>query len=137
MGWTKAQLIDQAFSELARAGYVFDLGADVREDALRQLDTMMATWSSVGISIDYLLPDSPDDSNIDDDAGIPLTAVEPVYMNLAIKLAAGRGKTLTPQTLAAAQSGYNALLGTAVSPTTGQCSGLPRIGAGNKPWRCY
>ena len=93
MGWTKQQLIDQAFSELARAGYVFDLGADVREDALRQLDTMMATWSGVGISIGYLLPDSPDDSNIDDDAGIPLTAVEPVYMNLAVKLAAGRGKS--------------------------------------------
>ena len=137
MGWTKQQLIDQAFSELARAGYVFDLGADVREDALRQLDTMMATWSGVGISIGYLLADSPDLSNIGDDAGIPLTAVEPVYLNLAVKLAAGRGKTLTAQTLAAAQSGYNALLGAAVSPTTGQCSGLPRIGAGNKPWRCF
>jgi hypothetical protein len=137
MGWKKAQLIDQAFSELARAGYVFDLGADVREDALRQLDTMMATWSSVGISIGYLLPTSPDDSNIDDDAGIPLTAVETVYQNLAVKLAAGRGKTLTAQTLAAAQSGYNILLGAAVTPTTGQCSGLPRIGAGNKPWRCF
>jgi len=137
MGWTKQQLIDQAFSELARAGYVFDLGADVREDALRQLDTMMATWSDVGISIGYLLPDSPDDSNIDDDAGIPQTAVRPVYMNLAVTLAAGRGKALTPQTLAAAQSGYNTLLGAAVTPTAGQSSGLPLIGAGNKPWRCY
>jgi hypothetical protein len=135
--WTKAQIIDQAFSELARAGYVFDLGAEVREDALRQLDTMMATWSGVGISIGYLLPGSPDDSNIDDDAGIPLTAVEPVYLNLAVKLAAGRGKALTPQTLAAAKSGYNALLGAAVTPTTGQSSGLPLNGAGNKPWRCY
>lgn len=137
MGWTKQQLIDQAFSELARAGYVFDLGAEVREDALRQLDTMMASWSGVGISIGYLLPDSPDDSNIDDDAGIQPTAVEPVYLNLAVKLAAGRGKALTPQTLAAAKSGYNTLLGAAVTPTTGQSSGLPLNGAGNKPWRCY
>ena len=136
MGWTKLQIIDQAFSELARAGYVFDLGAEVREDALRQLDTMMATWGAVGISIGYLLPTSPDDSNIDDDAGIPLADVEPVYLNLAVKMAAGRGKALTPQTLAAAQSGYNALLGAAVTPV-GQSSGMPLIGAGNKPWRCY
>jgi hypothetical protein len=137
MGWTKLQLIDQAFSELARAGYVFDLGADVREDALRQLDAMMAEWNGVGIDIGYVLPTTPDDSNIDDDSGIPNSANRPVYMNLTVTLAAGRGKALTPQTLAAAQSGYNTLLGAAVTPTSGQCSGLPRIGAGNKPWRCF
>jgi hypothetical protein len=135
--WTKSQIIDQAFSELARAGYAFDLGAEVREDALRQLDTMMAEWSGAGISIGYALPATPDDSDIGDDSGIPDTANRAVYINLAITLAAGRGKTLTPQTIAAATSGYNALLGAAVTPTSGQCSGLPRIGAGNKPWRCY
>lgn len=135
--WTKAQLIDQAFSELARAGYVFDLGADVREDALRQLDTMMAEWSGSGIAIGYALPATPDDSNIDDDSGIPDTANRPVYMNLAVTLAAGRGKALTPQTITAATRGYNALLGAAVTPTSGQSSGLPLNGAGNKPWRCF
>lgn len=134
--WTKQQLIDQAFAELARAGYVFDLGADVLEDALRQLDSMMAEWSGAGISIGYVLPATPDDSNIGDDSGIPDSANRPVYMNLAVTLAAGRGKALAPQTLAAAQSGYNALLGAAVAPV-GQSSGMPLIGAGNKPWRYY
>ena len=135
--WTKQQLIEQAFAELARAGYVFDLGPDLLEDALRQLDSMMAEWSGPGISIGYALPATPDESNIADDSGIPDTANRAVYMNLAVTLAAGRGKTLTPQTLAAAQSGYNALLGAAVTPTSGQSSGLPLIGAGNKPWRCF
>ena len=135
--WTKQQLIEQAFGELALAGYVFDLDADTLESALRQLDTMMAEWSGAGIDIGYALPATPDDSSIGDDSGIPDAANRPVYMNLAVQLAAGRGKALTPQTIAAATRGYNALLGAAVSPTSGQCSGLPRIGAGNKPWRCF
>lgn len=135
--WTKKQLIEAAFEELALAGFVFDLDADQLEAALRKLDTMMATWSGVGISIGYVLPATPDDSNIADAAGIPDTAVEPVYMNLAVKLAAGRGKTLTTETRTAAQRGYNTLLGAAVAPTEGQASGLACNGAGNKPWRTY
>jgi hypothetical protein len=135
MAWTKKQLIESAFEELALAGYVFDLDADQLEAALRKLDTMMAAWSGVGIAIGYLLPTSPDASNIDDDAGIPDTAVEAVYMNLAVKLAAGRGKTLTVETRNAATRGYTVLLGAAVAPAPGHCSGLPLAGAGNKPWR--
>lgn len=135
MGWTKKQLIEEAFAELALAGHVFDLDADVLEGALRKLDTMMAEWSGVGISIGYLLPATPDASNIGDDSGIPDTANRPVYMNLAVALAAGRGKSLTPQTIAAATRGYNTLLGAAVAPVGGQASALPLIGAGNKPWR--
>jgi hypothetical protein len=135
--WTKQQLIEAAFGELALAHIVFDLDADTLESALLTLDSMMAEWSGLGISIGYALPATPDVSNIDDDSGIPDSANRPVYMNLAMQLAAGRGKALTPQTIATATRGYNTLLGAAVSPTSGQCSGLPRIGAGNKPWRCF
>lgn len=135
MAWTKQQLIEAAFGELALAHFVFDLDPDQLEAALRKLDTMMAAWSGAGISIGYLLPASPDASNIDDDAGVPDAAVEAIYMNLAVKLAAGRGKTLTAETRSAAQRGYNQLLGAAVAPSAGQCSGLPLGGAGNKPWR--
>jgi hypothetical protein len=135
MGWTKQQLIEAAFDELALASHVFDLDADTLESALRKLDTMMAAWGALGISLGYLLPANPDDSNIGDDSNIPGEAVEAVYMNLAVKLAAGRGKALTAQSIATAQRGYNALLGAAVAPTSGQSSGLPLIGAGNKPWR--
>lgn len=135
--WTKQQLIEQAFVELALAHVVYDLDADTLEGGLRTMDTMMADWSDLGISIGYALPATPDDSNIGDDSGIPDTANRAVYTNLAVALAAGRGKTLTPQTIAAATSGYNRLLGVAVTPAAGQCSGLPLIGAGNKPWRTF
>jgi hypothetical protein len=134
--YTKQQLIEAAFGELALAHVVFDLDADTLESALRTLDSMMAEWADQGISIGYALPATPDDSNIADDSGIPDGANRPVYMNLAVNLASSRGKTLTAQTIAAATRGYNALLGVAVTPV-GQSSGLPLIGAGNKPWRCF
>ena len=137
MGWTKKQVIEAAFEELALAGYVFDLDADQLEGALRKLDTMMADWGGDGIDIGYLLPATPDASNIDDDSGIPDTANQAVYMNLAVKLAAGRGKTLTAETRTAAARGYSKLLGAAVAPAANQSSGLPLNGAGNKPWRAF
>jgi hypothetical protein len=134
-GWTKQQLIEEAYNELALAGHVFDLNANLREAALRALDTMMATMLTIGIDIGYALPVTPDASNIDDDAGIADGDVEAVYMNLATKLAARHGKSLTSDTRTAAQRGYNRLLGTAVTPISPQCSGLPLVGAGNKPTR--
>lgn len=136
MAWTKLQLIEQAYDELALAGFVFDLSPELLESALRRMDTMMAQWSSVGIDIGYLLSASPDDSLIDSASGLPDTAVEAVYMNLAVRLAASRGKVLTADTKATAARGYNALLGAAVrAAARPQCmpSTMPR-GAGNKPW---
>lgn len=135
--WTKQQIIDAAFEELALAGFVYDLDPDQLESALKKLDTMMAAWGAFGISLGYLLPANPDDSNIEDATGIPDSAVEAVYMNLAKKLAAARGKTLTPQTLSAAARGYNQLLGAAaraVACRTPMPNTMP-LGAGNKPWR--
>lgn len=135
--WTKQQIIEQAFDELALAGFTFDLDPDQLESALRKLDTMMAAWGSVGISLGYLLPANPDDSNLDDETGIPDTAVEAVYMNLAVKLAASRGKTLSAETKAAAKVGYERLLGAAARDAARRApmpNTMPR-GAGNKPWR--
>ena len=135
--WTKDQLISKAFSELALAGYVYDLSPEVREDALQTLDAMMAEWFGVGIALGYLLPATPDDSNIDDLSGIPDTANQAVYMNLAAALAAGRGKTLTARTLLTAKRGYDRLLGAAARAAARQVP-MPNtmpLGAGNKPWR--
>lgn len=135
MVWTKQQLVEQAYGELALAGHVFDLDADALENALRVLDTMLAEWFELGIDLGYLLPSTPEDSNIGDDSGIPFSAGATVWSNLAVRLAAGHGKALTPQTRVTASNGYNRLLGVAVAPAAGQSSGLPLGGAGNKPWR--
>lgn len=135
--WTKSQLIQKAFGELALAGYLYDLDPDQLEDALQSLDAMMAEWSGVGINIGYLLPNTPDDANIDDLSGIPDSANRTVYMNLSVTMAAGRGKSLTAQTLSSAARGYSQLLGAAARAAarpTPMPNTMP-LGAGNKPWR--
>ena len=43
--WTKTLLIEEAFGELALAGYVYDLRPEEMQAAGRRLETMMATWA--------------------------------------------------------------------------------------------
>lgn len=133
MGWTKQQLIAQAFVEIG-LGSDFNVDADQLEDGLRRLDTMMATWNGKGIRLGYALPSSPDESDIDADSGLPDTANEAAYLNLAIRLAPSYGKTISPDTRTAAKQAYDVLLVDAAQPLQQQSKMLPR-GAGNKPWR--
>ena len=42
MGWTKQQLVEQAFEEIGMANYVFDLQVEQLQSAMYQLDAMMA-----------------------------------------------------------------------------------------------
>lgn len=134
MGWTKRQLIDEAYGELALQGYEFDISPEEQLTALRRLDTMMATWEAKGVRVGYAFPSSPDDSDPDQDSGLPDMAVETTYLNLAIRLAAGFGKQLSVDTRRSAREGYDTLLWAAAQPIPQQMpSTLPR-GAGNKPW---
>lgn len=139
MGWTKRQLIEDAFGELALAGYDFDLSPEEMQAALRRMDTMLATWSSTGINIGYAFGLTPTDSDLDQDAGIQLTAVEAVYLNLAARIAGSKGKAMPRTTLFNAKAAYDALmLGAAQAEAQEQQldSTVPR-GAGNKPFRQY
>lgn len=133
--WTKRQLIDEAYSELALAGYVFDISPEEQQTALHRLDTMMATWEAKGIRVGYAFPAGPDDSDLDQASGLPDSAVETVYLNLAIRRAPGMGKQISSDTRRAARDGYDTLLWAAARPQEQQLPNtLPR-GAGNKPWR--
>lgn len=132
MGWTKRQIIDEAFSELALQGYEFDITPEEQQTALRRLDTMMATWDGLGIRVGYLLPSSPDESNIDADSGLPDYAVETTYLHLAMRIAAGFGKQLSADTKRSASEGYKALMARAAMPRQQQFSGTLPVGAGNR-----
>lgn len=139
MGWTKAQLISEAYAELALAGYEVDITPEEQQAALRRMDAMMARWNSQGLRIGYALSASPTGSNVDDDSGVPLEAVEAVYMNLAVNIAAGKGKALAASTKAAAKAAFDALLSRVVISQTAEqqlASGTP-AGAGRKPWRTF
>jgi hypothetical protein len=135
MGWTKQQIVEEAFGELALHGFIVDLDPDTLQSGLRRLDTMMAMWDGKGIRLGYPLPSSPDASSLDDDSNLPDMAVEPVYMNLAPRLAAGYGKQVSPTTLAAAKEGYDMLMARAAMPPEVNFPRRMPAGAGNLPWR--
>lgn len=131
MGWTKQEFIDQAFTENGLAPQVFNVDPDKMVAALRNLDSMMATWYGRGIRLGYPLPSSPGDSNPDDDTGVPDSANEAIYLNLAIRLAPSCGKTVSIETKASAQAAYQVILSAAARPGRQSSRVLP-AGAGNK-----
>lgn len=132
MSWTKREICEEAYSELALAGYVFDSTPEEMQRAGRRLDMMMALWAEQGISLGYALSSSPGTLNLDADSGVPLYAVEPVVTNLAVRLGAGEGKMAHPSTSAKAKEGYEALTVRAAMPQRQQLRGGMPLGAGLK-----
>lgn len=134
MGWTKEQYVAQAFTEIGLAPDVFNVSPDQIQWALRILDSMIATWNGLGIRLGYPLPASPDDSDLAQDAGMPDSANEAVYLNLAIRIAPGVGKQVSPDTKLSAKAAYDVLAARAAFPPPQPSKNMP-AGAGNKPWR--
>jgi hypothetical protein len=135
MSWTKQQIIEQALIEIGKNPKIFNIAPEDREDALRTLDSMMASWNGRGIRLGYALPSSPDSSTLDTDSGLPDWAIEATYLTLAIRLAPSYGKNLSPQTLMSARTAFASLPNRGAFPPEQQFrAGLP-AGAGNKPER--
>ena len=132
MGYTKRQIIEQAFEEMGLASYVFDLTADQLESALRRLDLMVASWYLKNIRIGYPLPISPENSNIDQEVDTPMQANEALVLNLAVRLAPSYGKSLSPDTKANAKLTYDQLLIQAAAPIQLQYDKTLPLGAGYK-----
>lgn len=134
MLWTKRQLVEMAYAELSLAGYVFDLSPEEMEMGLRRLDTMWAMWEAKGILMGYTIPSTPFDSDLDQDSGLPALAIEPTYLNLAIRLAPGNGKQISSDTRRSAREGYASLLIPAAMPRQQQMPDTLPVGSGNKTW---
>lgn len=135
MGWTKSDLISQAFESVGLASDVFELSAEQQQKALRTLDAMMAEWNGLGIRLGYPVPSNPGASAPNQDSGIPDYANSAVYLSLGIRLAGTVGKPVSSTHLAAAQRGYNSLLSKAAMPPEMQFPTTLPCGAGQKPWR--
>ena len=136
MGYTKREIIDLAFEEIGLAAYTFDLQPQQITGALRRLDTMMATWNGKGIRLGYPLPSSPSESDPDQECDVPDDAFEAMAMGLAVRIAPGYGKTVSPDTRNAARTSYNQLMAQSAKPIEMQLDNyaIPR-GAGDKGWR--
>ncbi|MDB4278434.1 packaged DNA stabilization gp4 family protein [Deltaproteobacteria bacterium] len=109
--WTKRQLIEQAFDELGLADYVFQLGPQPLESAMRKMDAMMGAWNAKGVRLGYPIPTSPDNSDLDDSSGLPDSANEAVFLNLAIRLAPSYGKVVSVATRQFAKLSLDGLMG--------------------------
>lgn len=135
MGWTKRQLIEQAFNEIGLASFVYDLTPNQLDIARRQLDSLAATWNAKGVIISFPLNVSPNECDLDLDTNVPDSAVEALYTNLAIRLAPSYGKVVSMETKMVAKDSYDALLSIHTKPREMQLPGEMPYGQGNKPWR--
>ena len=135
MSWTKRQYIVQAFEEIGLASYVYDLQPEQLQSAARRLDAMMAMWNGRGIRLGYPIPSSPEDTDLDQETGVPDSANEAVYLNLGVKLGPGFGKAVPMETKVAAKDAYNVVLARATKPPVMQLPKTMIRGAGQKPWR--
>ena len=104
---------------------------------MRRIDAMMADWNGKGIRLGYPLPNSPQDSDLDEPTLVPDWANEAIITNGAVRLAPGYGKVVMPETKAVAKDSYNTLLQRATMPPEQQLPATMPAGAGNKPWRVY
>lgn len=133
MGWTKRQLIESAFDEMAMAGYVFDIQPEEMTAALQKLDAMVGNWYAEGLRLGYAATVDPKNSDPDQDSGLPEAANEPVYLNLAKRLAPSYGKTMSRETLTAAKEGLDRLRAAALrNPPRMQYPRMTPAGAGNR-----
>jgi hypothetical protein len=116
MGYSKRQFVAAAFEEIGLASYVFDLQPEQLQSAMRRIDAMMADWNGKGIRLGYPLPNSPQDSDLDEPTLVPDWANEAIITNGAVRLAPGYGKVVMPETKAVAKDSYNTLLQRATMP---------------------
>ncbi len=135
MSWTKREFVVAAFGEIGLASYVFDLTPEQLQAALTRLDSMMATLNGLGVRLGYPLPSTPSASTLDEVTNVPDSANEMVFQNLAIRIAPGYGKTVSPDTKISAFNAWTAAVGHAIGvPPEKQLPGTMPAGAGNKPW---
>jgi hypothetical protein len=132
MGWTKQEVVVKAFSQAGIAQDENDITPEELFDGMTSLDAMMAKLDEDGIHLRYPIPSNPTQGNLSDDSRIPTYALEAIYMNLAIRLAAPLGRQLLPKFLQMAADGLARLSALKTKPSSYKTpSGTP-AGMGNR-----
>lgn len=104
------------------------------EDALHDLEDMMAQWKVKGIDLDYQFADSDNDEHPmpDDDSGIPSWAADAVSLKLAINLCMDHVIQPSDSLLTAAESAYQSVcIALTKVPSLQRRNDMP-TGAGNR-----
>lgn len=132
MSWTKRQVVLAAYNGIGFSDDEFEITAEELESALKILDAMMALWNAKGINLGYNAPSSPDNSDLDDDSGLPDHATEAAWTNLSVRLAPTFGKAASPVITMLANDSYKVLFIQSVQPRDRAQNGTQLTGAGNK-----
>ncbi|EJC8216217.1 packaged DNA stabilization gp4 family protein [Citrobacter freundii] len=136
MAKTKGDLVLKA---LRKAGLysnstLTDADPQAVEDAINDLEDMMAAWQVKGIELGYLFSDSANDVMPlpDDDSGIPSWAYDGVSLKLAVQVCMDNVIQPSDTLLSAADSAYQAIcIALTTIPTLERRNDMPR-GSGNK-----
>lgn len=111
---TKREVVVDAYEELGKASYEFDLAPDMLQSGLRRLDAMVAEWGgTMGIRVGYAGGDGS--GSIDAETQVPDWCYRALYLNLAVSLAPTFGKTVSPETRVAAKDAKDAVMARTVT----------------------
>lgn len=132
MAWTKGDILTTALSDLAVAGYAFDLQPEETQACINKLDQIMAEKYGLGLSISYNRPTGPNISVGTDASGLDEKYIYSVTALLAREVCSMFGRPIPPQVNRAAIRGERTMLAMGKTPPI-----IPRpitmpIGAGNK-----
>ncbi len=129
MPWSKTQIIGEAFAEIGKGSYTFDMQPEEYQMALRRLDTMMATWgATANIRIGYV--GGIGFGDIAEETEVPDWAVSAMYLNLAINLAPAYGKTVSPDTKINAKAALDSIMNNTTELAPRYLGGFAGAGAG-------
>lgn len=129
MPWSKRDICAEAFAEIGKGSYTFDMQPEEYQMALRRLDTMMATWgATANIRIGYV--GGIGFGDIGEETEVPDWAVEAMYLNLAIRLAPTYGKTVSPETKISAKTALDSIMNATIELAPRYLGGYAGAGAG-------
>lgn len=132
---TKRQIVEQMFTECALNGWEYDLTADEKDTALTRLDMLMWELRGRGIDVGYNFPAGIGQGSLNDEAGIPDSAMFGIAVLGAERLCPTMGKTMSKESRIILNSAMKAVRSAAVRlvPSMSLAAGTP-VGSGNKPW---
>lgn len=131
MSFTKRQIVEAAYGELALAAYTFDLSPDEIQAGLALIESMLRGWLNKGIDTGYAFPATPSFSDPSDDSAMLDMYDEAVRTNGAIRIAPLFGKTVSQETRQIAKESYESMLVPRKIPQMQLPRNLP-IGQGNR-----